>query len=161
MVFYQLPVSKAKGNNTTCVTQKQCDAYYMKDGSDCPGMNSMYAGMEGYTDPSRYNNDPRPTEVVTKDELSKYPELGAKGVGVSKQYAGREPRFYASVAYNGSVWHMLNADINQKEEKDVQIFYYRGESDGYKIGTNWLNTGIGIKKFVPSQSLPPLFFCPR
>ena len=111
-------------------------------------MNSMYAGMEGYTDPSRYNNDPRPTEVVTKDELSKYPELGAKGVGVSKQYAGREPRFYASVAYNGSVWHMLNADINQKEEKDVQIFYYRGESDGYKIGTNWLNTGIGIKKFV-------------
>ena len=48
------------------MTQKQCDAYYMKDGSDCPGMNSMYAGMEGYTDPSRYNNDPRPTEVVTK-----------------------------------------------------------------------------------------------
>lgn len=153
MVFYQLPVSKAKGNNTTCVTQKQCDAYYMKDGSDCPGMNSMYAGMEGYTDPSRYNNDPRPTEVVTKDELSKYPELGAKGVGVSKQYAGREPRFYASVAYNGSVWHMLNADINQKEEKDVQIFYYRGESDGYKIGTNWLNTGIGIKKFVHPNDL--------
>ena len=37
MVFYQLPVSKAKGNNTTCVTQKQCDAYYMKDGKDIPG----------------------------------------------------------------------------------------------------------------------------
>ena len=64
--------------------------------------------MEGYTDPSRYNNDPRPTEVVTKDELSKYPELGAKGVGVSKQYAGREPRFYASVAYNGSVSLILS-----------------------------------------------------
>ena len=36
---------------------------------------------------------------------------------------------------------MLSANIDQKEEKDVQIFYYRGESDGYKIGTNWLNTG--------------------
>ena len=153
MVIHQLPRSQGGGYNCHGMTQKQCDAYYMKDGSDCPGMNSMYAGMEGYTDPSRYNNDPRPTEVVTKDELSKYPELGAKGVGVSKQYAGREPRFYASVAYNGSVWHMLNADINQKEEKDVQIFYYRGESDGYKIGTNWLNTGIGIKKFVHPNDL--------
>ena len=153
MVIHQLPRSQGGGYNCHGMTQKQCDAYYMKDGSDCPGMNSMYAGMEGYTDPSRYNNDPRPTEVVTKDELSKYPELGAKGVGVSKQYAGREPRFYASLSYNGSVWHMLNADINQKEEKDVQIFYYRGESDGYKIGTNWLNTGIGIKKFVHPNDL--------
>ena len=47
----------------------------------------------------------------------------------------------------------VKCDINQKEEKDVQIFYYRGESDGYKIGTNWLNTGIGIKKFVHPNDL--------
>lgn len=40
-----------------------------------------------------------------------------------------------------------------KGGKDVQIFYYRGESDGYKIGTNWLNTGIGIKKFVHPNDL--------
>ena len=43
---------------------------------------------------------------------------------------------------------MLNADPEQKEEKDVQIFYYRDEQDGYKPGTYWLNTGIGVKKYV-------------
>ena len=110
MVIHQLPRSQGGGYNCHGMTQKQCDAYYMKDGSDCPGMNSMYAGMEGYTDPSRYNNDPRPTEVVTKDELSKYPEIrGKRSWTFLNNMQVREPRFYASVAYNGSVWHMLNA----------------------------------------------------
>ena len=79
--------------------------------------------MEGYTDPSRYNEQPRVSGVVETSELSNYPELGPLGKGVSKQYANREPRFYASVAYNGSVWHMLNASAEDKEETNVPIFY--------------------------------------
>ena len=51
----------------------------MKDGSDCPGMNSMYKGREGYTDPSRYNEQPRVSGVVETSELSNYPELGPLG----------------------------------------------------------------------------------
>ena len=86
--------------------------------------------------------------VIEAKELEDYPELGSKGAGVSRQYAHREPSFYASVGYNGSVWHMLSANEKDNEEHDVQIFYYRGESDGYQPGTYWLNTGIGIKKFV-------------
>ncbi len=154
MVIHQLPRSQGGGYNCHGMTQKQCDAYYMNDGTDCPGMNDMYAGQEGYTDPSRYNLlSPRPTEVVKEGELVSYPELGSKGAGVSKQYAHREPRFYASVGYNGSVWHMLNADDKEDEEKDVQIFYYRGDKDGYQPGTYWLNTGIGIKKYVHPNDL--------
>ena len=42
MVIHQLPRSQGGGYNCHGMTQKQCDAYYMKDGSDCPGMNSMY-----------------------------------------------------------------------------------------------------------------------
>ena len=68
-------------------------------------------------------------------------------------YVGREPRFYASVAYNGSVWHMLNASAEDKEETNVPIFYYRDAQDGYKAGTNYLSTGIGIKKFVHPKDL--------
>lgn len=153
MVIHQLPRSQGGGYNCHGMTQKQCDAYYMNDGRDCPGMNDMYGGKMGYTDPSRYNLDRRPNELVGSSELPNYPELGAKGANVSKQYAQREPRFYASVGYNGSVWHMLNADAKEHEETDVQIYYYRGEQDGYKTGTYWLNTGIGIKKYVHPNDL--------
>lgn len=79
MVIHQLPRSQGGGYNCHGMTQKQCDAYYMKDGSDCPGMNSMYKGMEGYTDPSRYNEQPRVSGVVETSELSNYPELGPLG----------------------------------------------------------------------------------
>lgn len=154
MVIHQLPRSQGGGYNCHGMTQKQCDAYYMKDGDDCDGMNDMYKDREGYAESSsRYNLNQRPTGVVAKSELGNYPELGELGTGVSKQYAGREPRFYASVGYNGSVWHMLKANSDKNEKTNQQIFYYRDKSDGYKTGSNWLNTGIGIKKFVHPNDL--------
>ena len=41
MVRHQLPRA-ANGWNTHGLTQKQCDAYYMKDGGNCPGKDSEY-----------------------------------------------------------------------------------------------------------------------
>ena len=148
MVLHQLPRAEGGGYNCHGMTQKQCDAYYMKDGSNCPGMNSMYKGLKGYTDASRYDTRDRLIETVASDELSDYPELGSMGTGVSKQYAAREPRFYASVAYNGSVWNYLNAELSKNESSNVQVFYYRDSPDGYQTNSYWLHTGIGVKKFV-------------
>jgi hypothetical protein len=145
MVLHQLPRVWGKGYNSHAMTQKQVDAYYMADGTDAPGMNSMYANVPGYA--GRYDARPRTSGYVTAAELASYPELGAQGVGVSKQYAKREPRFYASVAYNGSTWYFLNAEEIAEEQKNKQIFYYRGEDNGYKINYSLL-TGIGIKKYV-------------
>lgn len=145
MVLHQLPRTWGKGYNSHAMTQKQVDAYYMADGTDAPGMNSMYANVPGYE--SRYDSRERATGYVAASELADYPELGPQGVGVSKQYAKREPRFYASVAYNGSTWYFLNADESAEEQKNKQIFYYRGEDNGYKISYSLL-TGIGIKKYV-------------
>ena len=68
--------------------------------------------------------------------------------GVSLQYANREPRFYASVAFNGSVWNM--SSLNGKDgaaSPNQQVWYYRGTSEGYN-GGNRIFTGIGIKKYV-------------
>ena len=146
MVIHQLPRLYAKGYNSHGMTQKQCDAYYMADGTDCPGMNSMYAGLSGYAD--RYDTRPRESGIVTAGELSNYPELGDQGTGVSKQYVNREPRFYASVAYNGCTWNMLDADESEDEKKNQQVFYYRSSGNGYTNATYWLRTGIGIKKYV-------------
>lgn len=149
LVIHQLPRKGAGGYGSHGMTQKQCDAYYMNDGTDCPGMNDMYAGRPGYE--GRYNTAPRAAGFVETADLAQYPELGPLGAGVSKQYVQREPRFYASVAYSGSTWHLLKAlnDESHDEQKNIQVFYYRGGGhDGYKNSTYWLRTGIGIKKYV-------------
>ncbi|MDR1502998.1 MAG: RagB/SusD family nutrient uptake outer membrane protein [Prevotella sp.] len=146
LVLHQLPRLYGKGYSSHGMTQKQCDAYYMADGTDCPGMNSMYGAVPGYT--GRYDSRPREAGLVTSGELSNYPELGPLGVGVSKQYVNREPRFYASVAYNGCTWNLLNAEKDKDEESNKQVFYYRGSGNGYTNATYWLRTGIGIKKYV-------------
>jgi len=146
LVLHQLPRLEGKGYNSHGMTQKQIDAYYMNDGSDIPGMNDMYAGRSEYQ--GRANTEKRPAEFVQQEELVNYPELGPQGVGVSKQYAQREPRFYASVSYNGSTWNFLNAKVENDEKKNVQIFYYRGDPNGYKNTTYWPRSGIGIKKYI-------------
>ena len=148
MVVHQLPRNGAGGYGSQGMTQKQCDAYYMNDGTNCPGMNDMYKEFDGYK--GRYDSRPRAEGYVKTEELANYPELGPLGTGVSKQYVQREPRFYASVGYNGSTWHLLNAlnDNNHAEEKNIQVFYYRGGNNGYANSSYWLRTGIGVMKFV-------------
>lgn len=146
MVVHQLPRLEGKGYNSHGMTQKQIDAYYMNDGADIPGMNSMYAGRPNYE--GRYNTQQRTTGFVTQQELANYPELGPLGVGVNKQFVKREPRFYASVSYNGSTWNLLNAETVKDEKPNQQIFYYRGDPNGYKNTSYWTRTGIGIKKYV-------------
>lgn len=143
MVRHQLP-SSAGGWNTHGMTQKQCDAYYMADGTDCPGKESEL------NIPGRSDMRERVEGFVSKEEAGKEGGYEHLRSGVSKQYAGREPRFYASVAFNGTVWPLLRNSSLQggPQPTEQQIFYYRGGGNGY-INTNyWLRTGIGIMKFV-------------
>ena len=95
---------------------------------------------------------------ITRDEArnNTYPEVPvwhngtssqqmSQRTNVSKQYVGREPRFYASVAYNGSVWQQL--ENNSQSLWGVQVTYYRAGTDGYKNSFSYLRTGIGVKKY--------------
>jgi hypothetical protein len=131
MVIHQMP-REATGWNTHGMTQKQCDAYYMNDGTDCPGKDKEIGRGDG---------SDRLTGFTTN--ATDYLPLAAN---VSLQYANREPRFYASVGYNGSIWNMENeTDVNNRHK---QVFYYRGAQSGYSSTMFWLRSGIGIKKFV-------------
>lgn len=136
MVLYQLPL-RAKGFNQTSLTQKQCDAYYMFDGTDCPGKDLEIG---------RGNGSERKSGFVTEadEKAGKFKPLIK---GVSLQYAEREPRFYASVAYNGSLWNLLNASLVE-DLGPYYGWYYRGGEEGQSNSGNWLLTGIGVKKFV-------------
>lgn len=136
MVLHQLP-RFAKGWNTHGMTQKQCDAYYMNDGKDCPGKDKEIGRGDG--------SDRLPGFTTKKDSLDKK-YLPVTTSGVSLQYVNREPRFYASVAYNSVVWHLGNAE----KEKDTEYtsWYYRGTGEGRTNTMFWLRTGIGVMKFV-------------
>lgn len=125
MVREQLPTQKAKGTNKLCMTQKQCDAYYMADGTDCPGKDSELGRGNGSQRRTGFTDVP--TELIRRS-------------GVSNQYVGREPRFYASVAYSGVFWPLTHA--TNVEDREQQTFYYFGAGDDN------LPTGIGVMKFV-------------
>ncbi|MFA5650002.1 MAG: RagB/SusD family nutrient uptake outer membrane protein [Proteiniphilum sp.] len=131
-----------EGWNNNGLTQKMVDAYYMADGTDVPGKD-LEIGRN--TDGSQ-----RLTGFTTQEDVAsgRYRPLPAN---VSLQYANREPRFYASVAYNGSIWNLENSE--REEEKNRQVFYYRGDGNGYTNNLFWVRTGIGVKKFVhPSDT---------
>src|SRR5690606_27856020 len=138
MVAHQLPRS-ATGWNTHGVTQKLVDAYYMNNGADAPGKDKEIGRGDGSDRLGGY--------VTQEDyDAGKFRPLRP---GVSLQYANREPRFYASVAYNGSFWSLLNE--SQERNRNQQVFYYRDDSKGNGFNSSnayWLRTGIGVKKYV-------------
>lgn len=136
MVGHQLPRT-TNGWNTHGLTQKQCDAYYMNDGKDCPGKDYEIGRGDGSV---------RETGFVSAQDVAdgKYKPLKE---GVSLQYANREPRFYASVAYSGSTWYFLNT-TKEEHKGPMQLFYYRGGGNGYMNTEFSLRTGIGVMKFV-------------
>jgi hypothetical protein len=149
MVLHQLP-RNAGGWNTHGITQKQCDAYYMNDGTDCPGKDKEIGRGDGSNRRTGY--------VETDADVDAYKPLLK---GVSLQYAEREPRFYASVAYNGSFWHLENAPV--LADRGKHVFYYRGVpgNNGYSNTMFWLRTGIGVMKFVHPRDTPNGGYVPK
>lgn len=138
MVSHQLPRS-ATGWNTHGLTQKLVDAYAMNDGKDIPGKDKEIGRGDGSDRVSGY--------VMPADyEAGKYRPLLPY---VSLQYANREPRFYASVAFNGSFWSLLSE--SQVRNQNQQVFYYRNDPKGNGFNSSnayWLRTGFGVKKYV-------------
>lgn len=130
------------GWNTHGLTQKMVDAYYMNNGSDCPGKDRELNGGNGTE---------RLTGFTTLQDYQqgKYKPLAAN---VSLQYANREPRFYASVGYNGSVWEYLSDP--EPTHHNRQTFYYRGSGNGYNNSQFYLRTGISVKKYVNQTDVP-------
>ena len=130
MVIHQLP-SSAGGYNCHGVTGKQCDAYETDKGEP-------------------FNRETHLKGYVTAEEAAqgKYPHLRE---GVNLEYANREPRFYASVAFNGAFWPCTSS--TNVEYRNQQIWYYRGESNGRNDSQLWLRTGIGMMKYVNPKDI--------
>lgn len=139
LVEHQLPKDDG-GWNCHGMTQKMCDAYYMADGKDTPGKDKEITG--------RGDGSERLTGFIGdgthKAEDYKYCNIENN---VSVQYANREPRFYGSVAYNGSTWYNLSTK-EEDHRRNKQAWYYFANPNGYRNDGFYLRTGIGVKKFV-------------
>lgn len=131
--MYQALPRTISGNNRLCVTQKQVNAYAMNDGRTISeAANTGDYVTTGFT-----------TEAYSENN----PFLPAK---VSLMYNKREPRFYASIAYNGSVWEAASA--SEPRYRNQQIFYYRGTEDGKQgFKEECPLTGMTLKKFYNSE----------
>ncbi|MBZ4191331.1 RagB/SusD family nutrient uptake outer membrane protein [Niabella beijingensis] len=132
MALARLQMPKTGGGyNSHGLTLKQSDAYSMNDGTPFDRQEIR----------NKYGAD----MFVQAGEVDDFKPLL---VNVWKEFANREPRFYASVAFSGALWTMSSAVNNLPTVTNQQIFYYRGEFNGYINGDTWLPTGIGIMKFV-------------
>ena len=131
--MYQALPRTISGNNRLCVTQKQVNAYAMNDGRTISeAANTGDYVTTGFT-----------TEAYSENN----PFLPAK---VSLMYNKREPRFYASIAYKGSVWEAASA--SEPRYRNQQIFYYRGTEDGKQgFKEECPLTGMTLKKFYNSE----------
>lgn len=130
---YQSTPKTLKGNNRLSVTQKQVDAYAMSDGRSITEAKATgdYV-VDGFTTQAYADNNPfLPARVCLR-------------------YNNREPRFYASIGYSGSVWEASSA--SESGFRDQQIFYYRGLNDGKQgFKEECPLTGVTLKKFYNSE----------
>ena len=130
------------GWNTNAVSLKQVDAYYMFDGRDKDNAS------EGYP----YHEDGFIT-ADDADSIYKFVNRASEEkYQVSRRFGNREPRFYASIYFNGCVWESENAYKNQNGTVDIQnkpCNYYRGGENGKTSSEPEFCpfTGIGLFKY--------------
>lgn len=129
MVQHQMPVELG-GYNCHAMTGKQCDAYEMNDGTP-------------FDKTKEWNGD---SSYVTAEEVSSG-NWRPLEEGVNKRYAHREPRFYASASYSGSLW--VGSSATEAINRNKRVWYYRGTLSGWSGDSErWLPTGVGVKKYV-------------
>lgn len=129
----QLMPKTLNGNNRLAVTLKMVNAYAMND-----GRSITEAATTG-----DYVTDGFTTQAYSVNN----PFLPAN---VSLMYNNREPRFYASIGYCGSVWEASSS--SETMYRNSQIFYYRGLNDGKQgFKENCPITGITVKKYYNAE----------
>ncbi|KAA8484056.1 putative outer membrane starch-binding protein [Arcticibacter tournemirensis] len=109
----------AGGWNGVGATQEQVDAYFMNDGKPI-------------------------------NESSLYSETGfttVNGVQVSNMYLNREPRFYASILYNNTVWRLGNMNA-----AGTINFFRSGPNGSAGHATDWTRTGYLVRKNVSPET---------
>lgn len=126
---------QAGGESVYGATQQQVDAFFMANG-ERPVMG--------------YNSDGSP--II--NPRAGYSEQGFAeentaywNEGVSNMYVEREPRFYATISFNGASWVNKGSDNNQS----YRFEFWMGGAD--LVGENYSKTGYAIRKFIHPSTI--------
>lgn len=90
-------------------------------------------------------------ELRTATEAERY--YIEPGFTTSKLNFDREPRFYASLGFDGGVWYMYDGVSNGSDYNNYFVKAKNGERAGLGHFTNWNETGYFIKKLVHWESV--------
>lgn len=111
------------------VSQNLVDAFFVKDGLTIDDPGSLYR-EDGFTDVTNPSNENKHVDT-----------------NVFNMYANREPRFYASIGYEGKSWH-----IQPLGRPDYSLGFAKGEGSGNSSADN-PRTGYLFTKFKSRQVL--------
>ncbi len=73
--------------------------------------------------------------------------------GVSNMYVNREPRFYASINFNGAKWKWNAPNYNTNDPHYLE-FWYTGVDGKNNAGSDYCKTGYLMKKLVSPDRIP-------
>src|SRR5690606_35965139 len=90
------------------------------------------------------------TEVRAATEEERY--LIEPGYLTARLNFDREPRFYASLGFDGGIWYMKDGTSNGSDENAMYVQAKNAERSGFGHFTNWNETGYFIKKLVHWES---------
>ena len=131
-----------RGGSLLGATQEMVDAYFMANGMSpvtgyaADGVTPIINEASGYKEDGTSSSDYKSADGTL------YAPAGTRNM-----YVNREPRFYASVAFNGAFWALASAQDGDR--RNQQVWYYRGSDNGRKNSSDyWIPTGIGVMKFV-------------
>jgi hypothetical protein len=110
------------------ISQESVDAFFMNNGT------TIYDGGSGYRE-NGFVTVNNPTHVNNHADANIY-----------NMYADREPRFYATVGYNGKSWH-IHANEHDNVNGVFYQWYGRGKPSGIAGGENWPRAGYMFYKF--------------
>jgi hypothetical protein len=124
-ILFAMPKNMA-GWNGAGITQKQVDAYMMKDGRTIQNSSTQY--------PYQENGFSATADAFTSS-------------GTSFMYINREPRFYASVGYNGAFWEGTSATLNPAKNFTAEYYFDGNEGRGSDVA-NYPLSGYVIRKYI-------------
>ena len=124
------------GGNELFVSLKQVNTYYMNDGKT----------ISEAEEAGEYQKNGFTTSIAPSSPGGAY-RLGAE---VSLQYANREPRFYASIAFSGSIWECEST--SDSKYRNQQIFYYKDLNDGKQgFKEECPLSGVSMRKYFNQE----------
>lgn len=125
------------GHSSVAIPQRIVDQYYMADGRDISNASEEYPYENRMYDQT--------CVVQTNRYLSKNYELKA---GTYRAYANREPRFYASIAFSGTLWRLESTTEEGKKNKVVKYHYNSGYGKEQSSNGLYNLTGYSCMKYV-------------